>query len=102
MTRTVNAVATASAIARLGVRTQCPERLLGPVRGGRQAIGAKTHPREQRNERDFVEDLGMELALPAEQDALHACGPRLPEIGESRGRGQHRSLLEAYGVSCRA
>src|SRR5207302_3587826 len=83
----------------IGMRSESLKCLFGPVRGRRQAVGSEADPREQRNERDFVEDFRLELALPAQQDALHTCGPRLPEIRESRGGGRHRSLLEAYGVS---
>src|SRR2546426_296894 len=83
----------------VGLRAEGLECLLGPVSRRREPVGAEAHPSEQRDQRDSVEDVRMELPLPAEQDALHPCGPRLPEIREFRGWGRHRSLLEAYGVS---
>ena len=81
------------------MRPERLEGLFGSVGGRRESVRAETDPGEERDERDFVEDVRMELALPAKQDALHTIGPRLPDIRESRGWGRHRSLLEAYGVS---
>ena len=81
------------------MRAERLEGLLGPVGGGRQTVGAEAHPREQRDQRDFVKDGRIEFALPAKQEALDTYNPGLPEVRESRCWGRHRSLLEAYGVS---
>jgi hypothetical protein len=53
---------------------------------------------QERDER-VVGSVGWSSRYLPGQDAHHAAAPRLPENGELGGGGQHRSLLEAYGVS---